>query len=71
MLTGFCFPQNHLTELNAVLASTAGMMHFLGKFWRGFYPLLLVELTDANNKEVGQLCYGPRVAFPDQIKSKS
>ncbi len=41
-----------MTELNSVLASTSGMMHFLGRFWRGFYPLLLVELyTPATIKE--------------------
>ena len=34
-----------LADLSAVLASQSGMMNFLGKFWRGFYPLLLVELT--------------------------
>ncbi len=36
--------QNQVDELKAVINTHTGMMGYFAKFWRGFYPLLLVEL---------------------------
>ena len=36
--------QNHLLELSDLLNANTGMMSYFANFWRGFYPLLLVEL---------------------------
>eukprot|EP00095_Tigriopus_kingsejongensis_P001752 snap_masked-scaffold183_size276960-processed-gene-0.6 protein:Tk01752 transcript:snap_masked-scaffold183_size276960-processed-gene-0.6-mRNA-1 annotation:"---NA---" len=46
--------QNHLSELNEVLNTESGVMSYVGKFWLGFYPLLLIELqpdTNSTNSE--------------------
>lgn len=36
--------QNHLIELSDLLNADAGMMSYIRNFWRGFHPLLLIEL---------------------------
>ena len=40
------FGQNDVADLNTVMNTSAGMMSYFAKFWRGFYPLLIVELMD-------------------------
>ena len=41
-----CLRQNDVADLNTVMNTSAGMMSYFAKFWRGFYPLLVVELRD-------------------------
>ena len=38
--------QNDVADLNTVMNTSAGMMSYFAKFWRGFYPLLIVELVE-------------------------
>ena len=41
-----CLRQNDVADLNTVMNTSAGMMSYFAKFWRGFYPLLIVELVE-------------------------
>ena len=41
--------QGRAGELKEVLNASVGIMHFVKKFWQGFYPLLLLEISDDSN----------------------
>ena len=41
--------QNHLVELNDLLNAETGMMSYISNFWRGFHPLLLIELQSMHD----------------------
>lgn len=43
--------QNQVSELRSVLSTSSGMMSYIAKFWRGFYPLLVVELNSAKSNK--------------------
>ena len=43
--------QNNIDEIQAVLDIHSGIMSYIARFWRGFYPLLLIELTTDENSE--------------------
>ena len=41
--------QGRAGELKEVLNASVGIMHFVKKFWQGFYPLLLLEISNDSN----------------------
>ena len=48
-----CILQDRCGELREVLDATTGIMNFIQKFWQGFYPLFLLEMTDIANSPEG------------------
>ena len=38
-------------DINQVLEADCGLVHYVSSYWRGFYPLLLVELDDNEEHE--------------------
>ena len=38
------FFQGNIEELESLIEMKTGMMNYISKFWRGYYPLLLVEV---------------------------
>ena len=40
------FFQDNVAELSSVLDRHSGILGYISKFWRGFFPLLMVELED-------------------------
>ena len=43
--------QGRSEELREVLYTQCGIMNYVKNFWQGFYPLLLLELTNSDNNE--------------------
>ena len=43
--------QNNVDELQSVLDTHSGIMSYITRYWRGFYPLLLIELTTGTVSE--------------------
>ena len=43
--------QGRSDELREVLYTQCGIMNYVKNFWQGFYPLLLLELTNSANNE--------------------
>ena len=43
--------QGRSDELKKVLYTECGIMNYVKNFWQGFYPLLLLELTNSANNE--------------------
>ena len=40
------FFQDNVAELSSVLDRHSGILGYISKFWRGFFPLLMVELEN-------------------------
>jgi len=40
--------KDNVNELESVLDIHSGIMSYIARYWRGFYPLLLIELTAPN-----------------------
>ena len=59
-----CLRQNDVADLNTVMNTSAGMMSYFAKFWRGFYPLLVIELLDKTDsiavRELTKMCLNPK-----------
>lgn len=55
------------TELVALLDPHSGLMGYIGKFWRGFFPLLIVELENTD----GESGTGPSTAALQESPSRS
>ena len=65
-----------MEELSSVLNLQSGILGYIAKFWRGFFPLLIVELEkpvtekeDAENPENSGNPENPEKNLPTQIVS--
>ena len=72
-----CLRQNDVADLNTVMNTSAGMMSYFAKFWRGFYPLLIVELVEKTDsiavrkvkkKNADAVSKFSNIAFPKDSK---
>jgi len=41
--------QGNVSELESIMNMKTGMMNYISKFWRGYYPLLLVEVQSKDS----------------------
>jgi hypothetical protein len=49
MLKKFFSFQGNVSELESIMNMKTGMMNYISKFWRGYYPLLLVEVQSKDS----------------------
>ena len=56
------FFQGNINELESIIEMRTGMMNYISKFWRGYYPLLLVEVQskDSSFEDVSFIFTGGR-----------